>query len=445
MNYPKLSLVIFLLIRAFSAPVQFLLYSPGKINTNEKQGGTCEHLPADFRVDFNVCNQYEVDFSNTSFNTTVVEWQFGDGAIAIGSEKTSHVYKAEGVYKARLVVQNQNGCLDTVSKKFLLNIDKGHIFINKKLSVCKGSQIQLPGDPEAIVNCWSPNIYLSSTAIYNPVCKPARDTTYQYNIIKKGRDLVSNGTFEAGNTGFSSQYAYDSNSAGSGRYYITSKPELWNPLYKNCNSKDVEDTMMIVDGAVKKNTTVWQATVHVIPNTNYVFYFFAQSLTPTNSIVLDASVGEVESLIRLPDSPCVRKRFVTSWYSDTNTSVKIRITNLNINSAKNNFALDTISLRPLFLKRDSIQIGFFPAPALAVKPTFSTICPGDSLLLNASGGDSYKWFPSYSVKQPYIPTTYVYPKVNTTYKVLITENRCNTADSLFAIVNVRMSPQIKVS
>jgi hypothetical protein len=128
LNYPKLLLVTVLLIRAFSAPVQSLLYSSKKINANEKQRSMCEHLPADFRVDFNVCNQYEVDFLNTSLNTTVVEWQFGDGTSAKGSAKTSHIYKVDGVYKARLVVQNQYGCFDTVSKKFLLSIDKGHIF-----------------------------------------------------------------------------------------------------------------------------------------------------------------------------------------------------------------------------------------------------------------------------------------------------------------------------
>src|ERR1044072_21091 len=136
--------------------------------------------------------------------------------------------------------------------------------------------------------------------------------------------------------------------------------------------------MMIVNGSTKKNTTVWQATLHVTPKTNYVFHFFAQSLTSTKSVVLDASVGEVEGLIRLPDSPCVSKRFITSWYSDTSRSVKIRITNLNTSSTHNNFALDTISFRPVFLKTDSIQIGFFPPPVLAVQPAVSTICPGDS-------------------------------------------------------------------
>ena len=254
MNCLKLLLVILLPICAFSAPVQALLHSFPTIDTHQPESGICRHLPADFRVDFNVCNQYEVDFSNTSLNTTVVEWKFGDGATATDSQKISHVYQAEGVYKATVVVRNQYGCLDTASKKFLLSIDKGHIFVNKQLAICKGSEIQLPGDSEATANCWLNYVYLSSNDIYNPVCRPALDTAYQYNIIRKGKELVPNSSFTAGNTGFVTQYTYSSNSYGSGYYFITSKPKLWNPEYKNCNldSNNIEDTMMVVDGSAKK-------------------------------------------------------------------------------------------------------------------------------------------------------------------------------------------------
>jgi gliding motility-associated-like protein len=410
----------------------------------------CQQLPADFRVEFNVCDQHQVDFENNSLSASAVSWDFGDGSRGNGIEAISHVYNTEGVYNVMLVVLNQNGCYDTIFKDFLLSIDKGNIFAAKNLSVCSGSAFHMPGDPDAYKNCWSPATYLNATDTYDPLCTPLADIGYQYNIITKGPSLVANGNFSRGNTGFSSDYIFDSTINTTGYYFVGPKPKQWDSLYENCFMDTIitsGDTMMIVNGSTQKGLAVWDSTLDVAPNTNYIFGFYAQPLAKTDSLVLQTSIngGEIIGRMHISHIPCIRQRFMTTWYSGTNTSVNISITDLDIDSVNNNFALDSISLRSVYLKTDSIQVSIKPPPVFSVDPPSAVICSGDSVTLTASGGDIYAWYPWITVAQANAAATSVFPLINTTYKIVITESTCNITDSVFAMVVVKPKPAVIVS
>ena len=51
-----------------------------------------------------------------------------------------------------------------------------------------------------------------------------------------------------------------------------------------------------------------------------------------------------------------------------------------------------------------------------------TICPGDSILLEASGGTSYSWTPTTYLSNPTIANPTAFPPVTTTYQVIATDN-----------------------
>ena len=154
--------------------------------------------------------------------------------------------------------------------------------------------------------------------------------------------------------------------------------------------------MMMVNGAATRGVKVWEETVSVLPNTNYSFGYYAQSLTTADSLVLQVSIngGQVIGRTHLSKIPCERQHYVTSWYSDSNTSVTVRITDLDTDVVNNNFALDSISLRALYLKTDSIFVSLIPPPVFSVQPPTATICLGGSVALAASGGDGYSWSPA---------------------------------------------------
>jgi len=51
-----------------------------------------------------------------------------------------------------------------------------------------------------------------------------------------------------------------------------------------------------------------------------------------------------------------------------------------------------------------------------------TICPGDSVLLEASGGTSYSWTPTTYLSNPTIANPMAFPPVTTSYQVIATDN-----------------------
>lgn len=58
----------------------------------------------------------------------------------------------------------------------------------------------------------------------------------------------------------------------------------------------------------------------------------------------------------------------------------------------------------------------------------TTICNGNSTVLNASGGTSYSWTPSTGLSSTTIQNPIANPTVNTTYTVIVTNNGCTKTD-----------------
>jgi gliding motility-associated-like protein len=61
------------------------------------------------------CVPFEVNFTNTSVNTTSVIWNFGDGATSTLSNPT-HYYSQPGIYTAKLITTGPGGCIDSSLK-----------------------------------------------------------------------------------------------------------------------------------------------------------------------------------------------------------------------------------------------------------------------------------------------------------------------------------------
>lgn len=418
-------------------------------NTNSRSA-PCKNFESDFRVDFDVCNPFNVLFTNLTVFGKVVSWTFGDGAIDTALENTSHIYTREGVYRVSMITAGIDGCLDTTNKKFLLNIDSGVIFTNRLVTVCKGKQVPLSGDPSAFKNCWLPPTYLSATNIHNPICKPLDEIWYDHINLKYKTNVIKNASFNGGNELFSSDYMYDSFDNSSGHYFVGPLPNLWNNDYENCYT-DIDtfflgDTMMIVNGSTQAGMVVWKQTVKVLPNTNYVFNFFGRSLTATDSIELVYSINanEVIGSKVLPRNACGRTKINTSWYSDNNTSITISITNKNVKPENNNFAIDSLVLRPIYINYDSVLVTFEPDPVFSIQKDTPLVCMGDSVWLTASGGDSYKWSPALGVANPAAASTKAQLKESTVFEVIISDSKCGFKDTLNTGVTVMALPSMQL-
>jgi len=94
---------------------------------------------------------------------------------------------------------------------------------------------------------------------------------------------------------------------------------------------------------------------------------------------------------------------------------------------------------------DSVTVFVQPPPGLGLTPKNISICNGDSVLLTASGGDIYSWSPVETVLNTTSAATEVFPSVNTTYKVVVTNIVCKVIDSFTSNVSVKISPTITIT
>ena len=73
-------------------------------------------------------------------------------------------------------------------------------------SICGGDNTQLFAGNEADVYMWSPTNSIVGGPPQSPVVQPNVTTTYTLTTIDLEEELIVNGNFESGNTGFSSDY-----------------------------------------------------------------------------------------------------------------------------------------------------------------------------------------------------------------------------------------------
>src|SRR5690606_15951903 len=74
--------------------------------------------------------------------------------------------------------------------------------------------------------------------------------------------------------------------------------------------------------------------------------------------------------------------------------------------------------------QDSVTITVNPVPVFAVSPQDTSICPGDSIMLTATGGDTFKWLPDDNILGPSLSSPIIYPALNTTYTVIVNNSVC---------------------
>ncbi len=87
-----------------------------------------------------------------------------------------------------------------------------------------------------------------------------------------GANLIYNGDFELGNTGFNTDYNYVTSGTiidTTGRYSITTDPCLLHPFMADFHDHTSgSGNMLVANGSQVANAAIWIQTVSVLPNTN---------------------------------------------------------------------------------------------------------------------------------------------------------------------------------
>lgn len=272
---------------------------------------------------------------------------------------------------------------------------------------------------------WLPEAAFTNPHDSNQTVSPTETSTYYITGRYISDNIVTNGDFESGNTGFTSGYSYyttNSNTWGvigqEGTYTInTNSANVHNNFgnypcldhtYGNGTGK-----CMYVNGAGSANTTVWQQVIPVIPNTDHIFITWVASLaqgqsTGNNQLArLQFSINgqTIGNIFTAPTATSQWQRFYQIWNSGNSTTATIRILNQNTVGSGNDFALDDISFSPMYPCEDSVTVEvLIPLYAL---PDTVVACIGDAKTLYPLDNDTIDAF--CTAQAPVEPEIIRYP------------------------------------
>lgn len=179
--------------------------------------------------------------------------------------------------------------------------------------------------------------------------------------------LLTNGDFDSGNTGFYSAYTYSPpdgtgmNLWPEGTYDITTDPHLDHPLFASFSDHTGAPSageMMVINGASEPDTIIWSegdvgggAPLIGAANTAYTFSFWVASVYPDSPADLQLWVngaavnGVTFQALGGQAGLGVWQQFSYSGVSGPDGLQSISLTNLNLQASGNDFALDDMSLQ----------------------------------------------------------------------------------------------------
>lgn len=182
-------------------------------------------------------------------------------------------------------------------------------------------------------------------------------------MAKAQCNLVTNGDFSAGGSGFSSDYTVSCGSPISlypeGTYCVSLQANDHHNGFAPCNNGG---NIMVVNGTTSQLSpgvykSIWNQTVAVTPNTSYTFSVDAASVVAFSAGILRLSVnGSSSGTTTLNLTNCSWQTLTYVWNSGAATTATLNITDENLAPSGNDFALDNITFHtPAELNATSVQ------------------------------------------------------------------------------------------
>ncbi|MFT3908129.1 MAG: proprotein convertase P-domain-containing protein [Ferruginibacter sp.] len=225
-------------------------------------------------------------------------------------------------------------------------------------------QLQASSTPAATSWLWSTGATTSSILVNLAGNYTATATTSAGCVASAtapiAQELVTNGSFSSGNTGFTSSYGFVPYTSGcmypEGIYTVGSSPNFTHGYFFGADHTTGSGNMLIVNGS-STPVYVWQQVLTVQPNTTYYFSAWAMSLNDAGPFaqlqfnINGSLLGTTAVLPSGPNStsaPYTWVQFYGSWTSGAGvTSATVSIRDLQTATGGNDFGVDDISFGTL--------------------------------------------------------------------------------------------------
>jgi len=178
-------------------------------------------------------------------------------------------------------------------------------------------------------------------------------TTMQPLTAQTHKNLIINGDFSQGNSGFSSQYTFDQDLNPTGNYFIGGNPfECHHGGASFGDHTSGSGKMMIINGATDAGVSIWKQTVKVQPNRKYFFGAWAASWGQFGNPGTDPSPARLILCVNgKPIAPAFTlnsqdgawTKYFASWKSGSAKSAELSIVDENLEGIGNDFAIDDLT------------------------------------------------------------------------------------------------------
>jgi hypothetical protein len=297
-------------------------------------------------------------------------------------------------------------------------------------NVCTGSTATLSGSGTNITSYYwtGPNSF--SSYLQNPSLGTVTATNSGKYVLTgsvgSGVNLLTNGDFESGNTGFGTTYDFNNSlSQTYGAYWINSNPWNVNNTYFISASDHTSGSgtlQMVVDGAETAGAIIWSQTISVSPNTAYQFSYWGENINSqgnTNYAKLQVYVNNVPT-------GAINTLSTTSWgqyyvnvNSGSSTSLQLTLINSFVGGSGNDFAIDDLNFEQVFEVKDTLTLTVNPivTPTVTITASQNPSSTGASVTYTATptnGGTTpvYTWYVNdvqmltgTSATYSYVPTS----------------------------------------
>src|SRR5690554_1130190 len=195
--------------------------------------------------------------------------------------------------------------------------------------------------------------------------------TYTCQVGKMGEDLIYNGDFELGNTGFTSEYSYSTGGLSQGVYTVGTG--ISNAWWNGCGDHTTgTGNMMILDadcgtsGTGTVSANFWCQPVSVTPNTDYYFSAFIANgggATVVPNIALLMNGVQVTTFAPAPGA-CAYQELTYVWNSGAATSVNICMQEISNVCEGADFIVDDISFSSVCYSTDEVIVNPLPTATI---------------------------------------------------------------------------------
>ncbi len=378
-----------------------------------------------------VCIPSSYQFFNNSVGGNTYFWDFGDGNTSTQFEP-SHVYTDTGHYEVTLIVSDSTGCIESDTATIDLDVYQiDNAVIQPVNSICPGDSVFLEASGGATYQ-WIPSTHLSDPNSATTYAFPP--TTQTYMVI--ATDSCGIDTAQITVDVFTPTWTVDGDTTICGGTPVPLNATggtsySWEPaaLMVGANTAapiitTFDTTMAYVEITTPEGCSI---TDSVIIN--------AVSSVPIPNMTPDAVICLGETVMLSAGSSAATDSIVWISPSFTDPHNPVQFVSPTVNtdyiaefSNQCGTIYDTTSIEVLYIN-----------PAIVPD---TTICPGDTAYLWASGGTSYSWSPAGTVQYPDSSETAVWPNSPTTYTVTVGNAANGCEQDVSVTVNLFSNPYV---